>query len=209
MNQSWRSEKQDPLASQVEALMCAKRALRYRLGRQRQLPIRIKVACLLILLLSGSFDLTMVYLVNYCESYKPTLFHHAALWTRATLEQWMTSTAVRDSLFAILAWRGHPVRGLVDAFLLESLLAEEIYEQNRKGVVVPHRDVLFCYVQFASFLPDTCEVLRRVRYLVEHPKYSSQWGRYFRVRWHLEHNALQKAKPLQGDDLSDRVGQTK
>ena len=111
----------------------------------------------------------------------------------------------RPRSFFSLASRSDPLRGEVDAFLLESLVAEEIYEQNGKGVVMPHRDVLFCYVQFASFLPDTCEVLRRVRYLVDHPNYSVQWGRHFRVRWHLEHNVLPKAKPLEGDDLSTRV----
>ena len=197
------------MVGQVQALLGAKRALSYRLRRQRALPERIKIASLLILLLSGSFDLTMVFLVNYCESYKPALLKDAALWTTATLERWLLSKTLQAALFASLAWRGHPLRGEVDAFLLESLVAEEIYEQNRKGVVMPHRDVLFCYVQFASFLPDSCDVLRRLRYLVEHPKYSTQWGRYFRVRWHLEHNVLQKAKPLEGDDLFTRVGRNK
>ena len=200
------SQMQNPMVEQVQALLHAKRALSDRLRRERTLPERVKVACLLVLLLSGSFDLTMVFLVNYCESYKPALLMNAALWKTETLERWLLSNALQAALFAALAWRGHPLRGEVDAFLLESLVAEEIYEQNGKGVVVPHRDVLFCYVQFASFLPDSCEVLRRVRYLVEHPEYSSQWGRLFRVRWHLEHNVLQKAKPLEGDDLSTRVG---
>ena len=197
------------LKGKVEALNLCKVMLRKRLARQRQLPLHLKVECLLILFLSASIDLTMLYLVNYCESWKRDLLRHAPLWTKATLMSWLLSPLVAEALFNALSSRANRVRGVVDAFLLESLVAEEIFAQNKKGVVMPHRDVLFCYVQFASFLPDNCEVLRRVRYLVEHPAFSRQWGRYFRVRWNLEHNNLPKAKPLEGDDLSIRVREGK
>jgi len=193
------------LRNEVDELLAARRRLKMRKTRMHDLPVHVRAACLLVLLMSNSSQLAMLYLLKYVESYKLYLLADDTLWDMTTWMAWLSAKPVLAVLFSCLGKSRHAILIDVNDWLLESLVAESIHKQNMKGVVVPHRDVLLYFIRFGSFLHDCDNTVLRLRRIFTQNEYSRQWGRGFRQRWNLDWNNLPQAKKLDGDLLKDRV----
>ena len=187
------------LKQKYHEMRAQQRALEKRLRRKLELPNYIKAAFLLILFLSGSRPLAMIFMINYIESWKPHVFLHSDVWEHATTQKsWIEVQAIRVIFFEAFLALDSPLRLQIDEFLIESLVAEVVHQQNLKGVVVPLRDVLIYYAQHTLHLPHA-ELHRDRLAQILSVGYSRQWGRSFRARWYFHWGDLKKAKPFEGE----------
>jgi hypothetical protein len=80
----------------------------------------------------------------------------------------------------------HPWRVRVDIFLVESLLYEEILEQNKKGLVVPANSIPAMFIKKWKMRPiphSVNEILNKLQR--NEREYKKMWCRRFRHRWQL------------------------
>ena len=97
------------------------------------------------------------------------------------------------------------LRMQADKFLMESLLAEEVEEQNRKGLSICPKLLMESFVRKWRSRPRSDGTNHWLASLQSDQNMQSQWRRGFKRRWHLEMGSLSNAKCIGRADIRART----
>ena len=165
----------------------------------------VKSTALVIWFLSRHGSLAHLYLLG--RRRKRSWLHAGA--SPATvcmaLADMYAEPGIRARVKAALRDPSHPLRLLADAFLVESVLAEHIAQQNQKGLTVDLTQAILKYVSLWHLRPSTNAMTKRLSRLVWSRSSRRAFGRTLRFTWRLSSGLLRKGRDLAGDEISRRV----
>jgi hypothetical protein len=85
-----------------------------------------------------------------------------------------------------------------DEFLVRSLVAEFISEQNRKGLTVPTDTAIEMYLQYWTHRPCSLRVQESLMKLTHHRNTRRKFGQVIRAEWMLQFSVIKSARDLDG-----------
>ena len=133
---------------------------------------------------------------------------HDGLWpitvTPLLVQTWHTAYGQHPRVAAALASFADDLRKTADEFLMESLLAEEVEEQNRKGLTMCPRLLFESFVRKWRLRPRCPATERWLCQLQEDVNMQASWRRSFKRRWGLEWHNLPGAKCLGTAEIKAR-----
>ena len=133
---------------------------------------------------------------------------HDRLWpvtiTPLLVKTWHTIHGHHPRVAAALASFADNLRITADDFLMESLLAEEVEEQNRKGMAMCPQLMFESFVRKWKLRPRSPATDLWLCELQEDPSKLKRWRRNFRRRWGLEWSHLPGAKCLGKAEIKTR-----
>ena len=134
---------------------------------------------------------------------------HDGLWpvtiTPPLVQTWHTTYGQHPRVAAAMASFADDLRMAADEFLMESLLAEEVEEQNRKGVTMCPRLMTESFVRKWTLRPRSPATDRWLCLLQQDVNMQANWRRGFKRRWGLEWSNLPGAKCLGTAEIKART----
>ena len=162
------------------------------------------VVSVLVWLLSKSLHLTDAYLRS-CSSYPrshpaeeqshETLILQLSSWLLTHPECVLQALGNVDDIFRIRA----------DEFLVRSLVAEFISEQNSKGLTVPTDTAIEMYLRFWAHRPSSLQVQDNLMRLTHHRNTRRKFGVLLRSEWMLQFSVIKAARDLEFDEIRSRA----
>jgi hypothetical protein len=126
--------------------------------------------------------------------------------TENMLHQWRTEYADISMFQTALVRLDHPWRIRIDLFLVETLLYEEIINQNKKGFVVPASSIPAMFINKWNLRPAPDAVRQVLQKLQANEKgYKNMWCRRFRHRWQLCVTEFLPRAPMDENERQFRV----
>ena len=196
------------LRMQVGSLKRTARNLQRQKKRREEMPVYVKIVAVLVASFSGDNQLGFLCAMNLLTHAKACRLAPESLrrdFVAASLPQWLNELPVRAGYLLALADPDDKHRFLAETLLLESLLMEEVFTQNRKGVVVPLEHLIAMYITFWSHRPQGEKAKEYLRRLAEDEAFGRSWARTFRTRWDCMWQAMRPRAPLPDDVISSRV----
>jgi hypothetical protein len=162
------------------------------------------VVAVLVWLLSKSLNLTDAYLRSWSTSSRP---HLAEEQTQETLTLQLSSwlLAYPDCVLHALGNEDDMFRIRADEFLVRSLVAEFISEQNRKGLTVPTDTAIEMYLRFWAHRPSSLQVQERLKKLTYHRNSRRKFGVLLRAEWMLQFSVIKAARDLEFAEIRARA----
>ena len=191
---------------QGELRLLRRQARTWRAGRSTILEptTKIKLGSVLIFILSQDAALGSLWGQRQQEARR----RHDGLWpttvTPLLVRAWWNQYAGHPRVTAALASFADDLRTLADEFLMESLLAEEVLEQNRKGVVMCPRLLLESYLRKWRARPRAASTEKWLCDLQCDESRQTVWRRAFRRRWRLDWSNLPESRCLGQEDIKAR-----
>ena len=165
---------------------------------------RVKLGSVLILILSEDATLASLWGQRQQQGRR----RHDGLWpvtvTPLLVQAWSSQYAAHPRITAALASFTDDLRKLADEFLMESLLAEEVLEQNRKGIVMCPRLMLESYLRKWRARPRAPSIEKWLCELQSDTDRQEIWRRTFRRRWLLDWSNLPEHRCLGKEDIRVR-----
>ena len=144
----------DKLQKQLRYLRRRARTWRPDRGTILEPTTHVKLGSVLILILSQDAAPTSVWGQRQQQARR----RHDELWfvavTPLLVQTWTSQYAAHPHITAAMASLADDLKTLAHEFLMESLLAEKVLEQNRKGIVMCHRLMLKGYLRQWRARPD-------------------------------------------------------
>ena len=162
------------------------------------------VVAVLIWLLSKSLPLTDAYLRSWSSCPRPhlaeeqsqeTLILQLSSWLLTHPECVLHALGNVEDIFRIRA----------DEFLVRSLVAEFISEQNSKGLTVPTDTAIEMYLRFWAHRPCSLQVQENLRKLTHHRNSRRKFGVLLRAEWMLQFSVIKSARDLELDEIRSRA----
>ena len=198
-------EKIKELQATVKALR--KRARRWHAARATILEpsLEVKLGAVVIYSLCQDACLASVWAQRRQEFRR----RHAGLWpltvTPLLVQSWWTQFNQDLRVISAMNSFADDLRIQADTFLMESLLAEEVEEQNRKGLSICPKLLLESFVRKWRSRPRSDGTNHWLASLQSDQNMQSQWRRGFKRRWHLEMGSLSNAKCIGRADIRART----
>ena len=162
------------------------------------------VVSVLVWLLSKSLHLTGAYFRS-CSSYPrsylaeeqshETLILQLFSWLLTYPECVLHALGNVDDVFRIRA----------DEFLVRSLVAEFISEQNSKGLTVPTDTAIEMYLRFWAHRPSSLQVQDNLMMLTHPRNTRRKFGELLRSQWMLQFSVIKSASNLDFDEIRSRA----
>ena len=162
------------------------------------------VVSVLVWLLSKSLPLTDAYLRSCSSCPRPDLSDDQSQETQTLqLSSWLL--AYPDSVLHALANFEDTLRIRADEFLVRSLVAEIISEQNSEGMTVPTDTAIEMYLRFWTHRPSSLRVQENLMKLTHHRNTRRKFGVLLRAEWMLQFSVIKSARDLAFDEISSRA----
>ena len=134
---------------------------------------------------------------------------HDGLWpsviTAVQVQMWYHQYGQHPAVVAALASFDDCRRQEADTFLVESLVAEEIEEQNAKGLSMSPRFVVASLIRKWRFRPRSVTTTRWLETMATDVEKQVAWRRSFRNRWNLEWGRLPDTRSLNAEEIRMRA----
>jgi hypothetical protein len=162
------------------------------------------VVSVLVWLLSKSLPLTDAYLRSSSSCPRLHLAEGESQETETLqLSRWLLAYA--DCVLHALANVEDAFRIRADEFLVRSLVAEFISEQNSKGLTVPTDTAIEMYLRFWAHRPSSLRVQENLRKLTHHRNSRRKFGVLLRAEWMLQFSVIKTARDLEFDEIRARA----
>jgi hypothetical protein len=162
------------------------------------------VVSVLVWLLSKSLPLTEAYLRSWSSCPRVHLAEGESQDTQTLqLSCWLLTYA--DRVLHALTHVKDAYRIRADEFLVRSLVAEFVSEQNSKGLTVPTDTAIEMYLRFWSHRPSSLRVQENLRKLTHHRNTRRKFGVLLRAEWMLQFSVIKVARDLEFDEIRSRA----
>jgi len=163
-----------------------------------------RVVTCLIWFLSESADLAEAYLLSKgltdtvmsCERYSSE---------RAVLIFTAWLTAESQFVLDALSNLENTHRIEADCYLVRSLTAQVIQNQNRKGILVTTSEAIYHYLRFWSLRAVPTVMQPVLRKLTHHRNARRKFGQLLRREWMLDYGSFKQAAELSKQEIHDRA----
>ena len=192
---------------QAELRLLRRQARTWRPGRGSILEPTTKIKLGTVLIFSLSQDAALASL--WGQRQQETRRRHDGLWpatvTPMLVRAWWDQYQGHPRITAAMSSLSNQSRREADEFLMESLLAEEVVEQNRKGIVMCPKLLLESYMRKWRTRPRAVATDRWLCDLETNQDLQTVWRRAFRRRWRLEWSNLPEFRCLGQEDIKART----
>jgi hypothetical protein len=162
------------------------------------------VVSVLVWLLSKSLPLTDAYLRSSSSCPRFDLAGDQSQETETLqLSRWLLTYA--DCVLHALASVEDTFRIRADEFLVRSLVAEFISDQNSKGLTVPTDTAIEMYLRFWSHRPSALRVQENLMKLTHHRNTRRKFGVLLRSEWMLQFSVIKTARDLEFEEIRARA----
>ena len=145
----------------------------------------------------------------WAQRRQDTRRRHDKLWpvcvSQVQVGTWFQEFGQDPRVKAALASFDHTDRIKADTFLMESLVADEVEEQNRKGLAMCPKLMLLSYLRKWNMRPRSQDTEEWLAALQADKTKQDEWRRGFRRRWKLEWSNLPEARCLGKADIKART----